>query len=85
MKSSWDLRIERASELSQKHPVMSDLLTFYAHVARFQKSVYEKIGHEQRPQYDGPASFLRSASQPHPTGWFNVTEAGGRGDGENLA
>jgi FdhE protein len=47
LKSSWDLRIERAGELSQKHPVMSDLLMFYAHVARFQKSVYEKIGHEQ--------------------------------------
>lgn len=26
---------------------MSDLLTFYAHLTRFQKSVYEKLGHEQ--------------------------------------
>ena len=45
--SYWDLRIARAGELSQKHPVMSDLLTFYAHLARFQKSVYEKLGHAQ--------------------------------------
>lgn len=43
MKSSWDLRIERAGELSGKHSVASELLEFYQHLARFQKSVYEKL------------------------------------------
>jgi FdhE protein len=43
LKSSWDLRIERARELSGKHAVASELLTFYQHLARFQKSVYEKL------------------------------------------
>ena len=45
--SYWDLRIERAGELSQKHPVMSELLAFYAHLARFQKSIYDKLGSAQ--------------------------------------
>lgn len=43
MKSSWDLRIERAGELIKKQPALSDLLSFYQQLARFQKSVYEKL------------------------------------------
>lgn len=43
MKSSWDLRIERASELSQKHSAAAELLKFYQQLARFQKSVYERL------------------------------------------
>lgn len=44
MKSSWDLRIERAGELIRKQPAISDLLSFYQQLARFQKSVFENLG-----------------------------------------
>lgn len=43
MKSSWDLRISRASELSQKHSAAAELLKFYEQLARFQKSVYQTL------------------------------------------
>ena len=43
MAGSWDLRIARAGELAEKHPAASELLKFYQQLARFQKSVYEKL------------------------------------------
>jgi len=48
--SVWDRRIARAGELVEKQPAAAELLRFYQGVARFQKSVYEKLaraeGHE---------------------------------------
>jgi FdhE protein len=41
---SWDRRIQRAGELAEKHPAVAELLKFYQQVARFQKSVHEKLG-----------------------------------------
>jgi FdhE protein len=38
--TSWDSRIARAKELAQKHVTASELLTFYQHIAGFQKQVY---------------------------------------------
>jgi FdhE protein len=43
MAGSWDRRIARAGELAEKHPAASELLTFYQQLARFQKSVYERL------------------------------------------
>lgn len=43
MKSPWDLRIARASELAKQHSAAADLLNFYEQLARFQKSVYDKV------------------------------------------
>lgn len=43
MKSSWDLRIARASELAKQHSAAAELLGFYEQLARFQKSVSEKL------------------------------------------
>lgn len=43
MQSSWDRRIARAGELAEKHPATSELLKFYQQLARFQKSVYERL------------------------------------------
>jgi len=43
LKFSWDLRIERAGELIKKQPALSDLLSFYQQLARFQKSVFENL------------------------------------------
>lgn len=43
MKSSWDLRIKRAGELTEQNSTASELLKFYQHLARFQQSVYEKL------------------------------------------
>lgn len=43
MKSSWDRRIERAGELSEKHVAAAELLRFYQQLAGFQKTVYERL------------------------------------------
>jgi FdhE protein len=43
MAFSWDRRIARAGELREKHPQVAELLEFYQQLARFQKSVYEKL------------------------------------------
>ncbi|HKD78269.1 MAG TPA: formate dehydrogenase accessory protein FdhE [Candidatus Angelobacter sp.] len=40
---TWDLRIARASELSQKHSAVSELLDFYQSLARLQKTVYQSL------------------------------------------
>lgn len=71
MSSSWDLRIARAGELSKKHAAVSDLLAFYQQLARFQKSVYERLA--QAREHDVPAllpffpeliAFVRRAGSP---------------------
>lgn len=43
MAFSWDRRVARAGELAQTHPAVGELLKFYQHLARFQKSVYERM------------------------------------------
>lgn len=43
MKSAWDLRIARASELLQKPSAATELLRFYEQLARLQKSIYEEL------------------------------------------
>jgi len=50
---SWDRRIKRAGELSQKYPAASELLIFYQQLARFQKSVFEKLSAAR--EHDVPA------------------------------
>lgn len=50
MAGSWDRRIARAGELAGKHPAASELLRFYQQVARFQKSVCEKLA--SVPEHD---------------------------------
>jgi len=40
---SWDLRIARANELSQKNSAVSEMLSFYQRLARFQKNVYQAV------------------------------------------
>jgi FdhE protein len=44
MPFSWDRRIARAGELAEKHSAVAELLKFYQHLARFQKSVYQGLG-----------------------------------------
>ncbi len=43
MKFSWDRRIARAGELLQTNSTVSELLRFYQHLARFQKTIYEAV------------------------------------------
>jgi FdhE protein len=43
LSSVWDLRIARASELKEKHSAAAELLKFYEQLARFQKSLYERL------------------------------------------
>jgi len=40
---SWDRRIARAGELAEKYSAVAELLKFYQQLARFQKSIYEKL------------------------------------------
>src|SRR5260370_20197597 len=40
---SWDRRIARAGELAEKYAAVADLLKFYQQLARFQKSVHQKL------------------------------------------
>ena len=40
---SWDQRIARAERLAAEYLVSAELLRFYAHVARFQKDVYDRL------------------------------------------
>lgn len=41
--SSWDLRMNRTSELLQKQSPAAELLKFYQQLVRFQKSVFDKL------------------------------------------
>ena len=43
MKASLDDRIARAAELVKTHPAAGDLLSFYGHLALFQKTIYEEL------------------------------------------
>ena len=41
--SSWNLRIERARELANTHPVAAEILRFYAEIAAVQKTIYQRL------------------------------------------
>lgn len=65
--SPWQKRIARAEELAVQHPFAAEILTFYAHLARFQESLYQPGGpalefsdplHADR-MLAGSAEFLR--------------------------
>jgi FdhE protein len=43
MSWSWPRRIDRANELLTRFPESAALLTFYGHLARFQKSIFDKL------------------------------------------
>lgn len=58
MKSSWDLRIERAGELSEKHAAAAELLSFYQQLARFQKSIYEQLSNTEDHDFAVLVRFL---------------------------
>lgn len=41
--SPWQQRIQRAEKLGAQHPYATEILAFYAHVARFQQNLYERL------------------------------------------
>lgn len=43
MSWGWDRRIARATELQSRFPEASGLLSFYSHIAQFQKSIAERL------------------------------------------
>lgn len=47
MRSSWDLRIARASELIQTNSAVAELLNFYLRLARLQKTIYQTVAASQ--------------------------------------
>lgn len=53
MSWSWARRIERANELLTRFPESAGLLSFYACVARYQKSIFDKLS--ANPQTDAGA------------------------------
>jgi FdhE protein len=52
----WDARIRRAELLAERYPATAEILRFYAQVARFQKSIYERNG-SGPPEIDLPDLF----------------------------
>lgn len=71
MKPSWDRRIKRAGELARKHSEVSELLSFYQQLARFQQQIYEALPaaseHELRvllPYFSGLLKLVRDAGSP---------------------
>jgi FdhE protein len=50
MTSTWDRRIARATELTERFPESVGVLSFYAHVARLQKSIAADL--KSKPQTD---------------------------------
>jgi FdhE protein len=71
MPFSWDRRIARAGELSEKHATVSELLKFYQQLVRFQKSVYEQLPSAQEhelavllPYFPGLISLVKAAGSP---------------------
>jgi len=42
-RASWEARAARAEELAAKHPFATEVLRFYASIARYQKTVFEKL------------------------------------------
>ena len=78
MAFSWDRRIARAGELAEKHPAASELLKFYLQLARFQKSVFEKLS--SFPEHDVPvllAFFPELISLARRAGSAALAEAAG--------
>ncbi len=68
---SWDRRIARAQELSEKHAPVSELLNFYQQLARFQKSVYQQLASAEEhgltvllPLFPGIISLVKRAGSP---------------------
>lgn len=68
---SWDRRIARAGELAEKHAAVAELLKFYQHLARFQKSVHEKLGSAEEhplpvllPLFPELISLVKGAGSP---------------------
>jgi FdhE protein len=59
LKSAWDLRIARASELLQKPSVAKELLRFYEQLARFQKSIYEELSTSEDHDVEVLIPFVR--------------------------
>jgi FdhE protein len=71
MAFSWDRRIARAGELSEKHAAVSELLKFYQQLVRFQKSVYEQLSSAREHDlavllayFPGLISLVKSAGSP---------------------
>src|ERR1700742_2649247 len=50
MKSAWNRRIARAGELAKSCAPAAELLTLYAHLAAFQKGIFDDLA--TRPQGD---------------------------------
>jgi FdhE protein len=53
MSWTWPRRIDRANELLTRFPESAALLIFYGHVARYQKSIFDKLN--VRPETDASA------------------------------
>jgi formate dehydrogenase accessory protein FdhE len=57
---NFDIRIQRAQHLASIHPFAREVLTFYGHVAQFQKSLYGRLvppGAQQHPVPVSAADF----------------------------
>ena len=48
-RSKWDLRIQRADELTPAHPFAAEALRFYKGIATFQKELYAHVEAVRRP------------------------------------
>lgn len=56
MNISWDKRIHRTEELSQRYPFAREILGFYGRLLSYQKGVYELLGARAGDILQGPAS-----------------------------
>ncbi len=67
VKSPWQQRIRRAEHLAAQHSFAAEILAFYAHVARFQESIYQRFesktpaGTSPGPGSAGPSPLLRGS------------------------
>src|SRR4029077_2324385 len=60
----WDRRIRRATDLAVKYPFAAEGLSFYGHVASFQRSLYEGLGSALAPSRGvGPRGSRRDDPQ----------------------
>lgn len=71
MKSSWDLRIARATELIQSHSAASELLSFYLQLVRLQKKIYQAVASSNQhevaalvPYFPDLLTLIREAGSP---------------------
>ncbi|MCU1333314.1 MAG: uncharacterized protein JWM08_2306 [Candidatus Angelobacter sp.] len=74
---SWDRRIARASELLQDQSSVTELLTFYQRLVRYQKSVYGSVASST----DHDVSSL----VPHFGGLFSLVKEAGSADLKTAA